>query len=405
MPRRFFSLRELFTPLCSGGRARPKDAASAPTSSRESGSDGLTVVMPTYNRPEHCAAQLRFLKSCDLRHAVIVADSSDPAPAARVRSACAGIANYRHYGSDIIDKFLSAVRAVDTVFAVLVPDDDVTFPHAIDGALTFLRQHPDYAAAHGYTLQFGMHGQSVDIHRVCTFVPSIDQADPLERVFHLMRRYQPFLWAVFRREVLISALEAARPYAAVPICQELAFMNTAVVQGKVALLPMIYAMRGAEESKTTISAKHPLFACVANAELFFATYAKYRSALVDFIWKRKLVPTDRPFRNPVTGAPNSRMKQFIDVAHGSWLAREANVGVFNHAAEILLGQPKPLLRDDPEWGGWKEPGQGDAVHATASGRKYVWRRSVLEAEPREEISISSDEIARVEAQLEGYQLG
>ena len=55
------------------------------------------------------------------------------------------------------------------------------------------------------TLRFGLNACDFDIHSVYTFAPSIEHDDPLVRHYQLMRRYQPFLWAVFRRDILESA--------------------------------------------------------------------------------------------------------------------------------------------------------------------------------------------------------
>jgi hypothetical protein len=59
------------------------------------------------------------------------------------------------------------------------------------------------------------------------------------------------------------------------------------------------------------------------------------------------------------------------------------------------GLAHPIVVADPS--GWREPAQGDTVHASPRGnRRYICRREVLMAEPREEIAITPDEMARVE---------
>jgi glycosyltransferase domain-containing protein len=363
----------------------------------------LTVLIPTYNRPEHCAALLRFFRDCGLPHAIVVLDSSSSPAAERVRAACVSIAEYRQFEPTFNNKSLSVLRTIDTPFVVMVPDDDVTFPHAIDAALDHLIHHPGFAMAQGYTLRFGFHDNDVDVHSVYSFVPSVDQDDPLHRLFYLIRRYQPFSWAVFRREVLMSSLELARPFEK-PLFNEMMFMNSAVLQGKVAMLPLIYAMRGMEASHSPVTSSHPLFAVLHDAQQFFADYTRYRTALADFIRARQLAAVDRQYRDPVSGNPDSRLEQLIDVVHGTWLAREADLGAFNHAAQLLLGMQKPLLRGDPVWPGGRPLGEGDLVHRGAGDRRYIWRREVLEAQPREEITIGRTEIATVEHQLDLYRL-
>ncbi len=365
----------------------------------------LTVILPTHNRPRHCAAQLRFFKDCGLRHDIVVADSSNQEEAEAVRAACVGVADYRRFDPQAHDKLLTTIRSAGTPFVVMTPDDDITFPHAIDAALDYLTRNSDYVVAHGYTLRFGLNASDFDIHSVYTFAPSIDHDDPLARHYHLMRRYQPFFWAVFRRDILELALEVAQPFVTGAIFQELLLMNAAVFRGKIAMLPMVYAMRGMEESQTPVTSSHPLFAVLDNAERFFSGYLSYRNALANFMRGRDGVPGARRFINPVSGLADSRLEQLIDIVHATWLGREANVGVFNHAARLLLGEAISLLAGGPVWPGSRALADGDVVHSGLGDRRYIWRRTVLEAEPREEIIISAAEIARVEEQLEAYRLG
>src|SRR5215510_14964570 len=114
----------------------------------------LTVVMPTRNRPRHCAGQLRFLRDNRLAHPILVLDSSDPGSAEIVRAACVGVAEYRHFRPDLrlVDKLVGVIETIRTPFVILTPDDDIAFPHAIEAALAHLDRNEDYVAAQGYTL-------------------------------------------------------------------------------------------------------------------------------------------------------------------------------------------------------------------------------------------------------------
>ncbi len=262
---------------------------------KERGESRLTVILPTHNRPRHCAAQLRFFKECGLRHDIVVADSSNQEEAEAVRAACVGIADYRRFDPQARDKLLTTVRSADTPFVVMTPDDDIAFPHAIDAALHYLTRNPDYVVAHGYTLRFGLNASDFDIHSVYSFAPSIDHDDPLARHYQLMRRYQPFLWAVFRRDILESALVVAQPFVAAAIFQELLFMNAAVFQGKIAMAVDVFIdmMRGMELSQTPVTSSHPLFAVLDDAERFFSGYLAYRNALANFMRERNRIPGAR----------------------------------------------------------------------------------------------------------------
>ena len=354
----------------------------------------LTTLLPTRNRPAECARQLRFLQRNDVRHRIIVLDASEGAAAAAVRAACDGFAEYRHFGPSfrMADKLAAAVADVATPFVHLVPDDDLILPHAIAAALDFLTTHPDFVVAHGYFLGFALHEDDVDLHSVIGFTPSIDDENPLRRHYDLFRRYQSFYWGIFRTPVFASAVTAACAMQVV-LFRELTVMSTTILQGKVARLPIVYALHGTARSHAAIHHSHPLYWTLSDAQSFFAHYLVFRDAIVRFMHSRAIAP-------PPGGTP----EQFLDMSHATWLGREVNVGTFNHAVRLLLGDPLPPITPDPPWHGWREPSAGDVVHVSRAGaRRYVWRREALEAEPRAEIAIEPGEMPRVEQGLDAYR--
>jgi len=353
----------------------------------------LTVLIPTRNRLPFLSAQLRFFKECGLRHPIRVIDSSNPQMVAQTRAACCNTAEYQRVDPELrlVEKLLKILDLVETPFVVLAADDDVTFPHAIDSALTYLQSNPDYVAAQGYVLQFAIHRSDVDIHDVVCFTPTIGEDDPLQRHYNLMRRYQAFYWGVFRTEVLATALKAAHAMNGI-VFRELTVMNTVVLQGKVVRLPVIYGLRGPEVSVTPIAESHPFFWFLNNAESFFQSYRTYRDALARFI-------RDRGVRVPDRVA----LEQVLDMVHTTWLGRELNLATVNHAARHLLGDPVRPGYVAHERRGWHPPADGDVVHQSVGQyRRYVWRHNVIEAEPRDEISISGEEMSRIERQLDAY---
>jgi glycosyltransferase domain-containing protein len=398
----------------------------------------LTVILPTRNRARHCTALLRFFRDCRLAHPIVVADSSDPPDAQAIRDACAGIAEYRHFDPaiEVFEKFLATLRKIETPFVVTAPDDDVTFPHAIDAALAHLQRNRDFVAAHGYVLRFGTHRRDVDIHNVSGFAPTVARDDPLQRLYHLIRRYQPIIWAVFRTETFAAAMQAALGVDGY-IFQELTFAATAALEGNIARLPVVFSMRGKEESMSALERIHPFFWFLRDADDFFAKYRAYRNALVQRIRNEELetkpltvrlaqgtraladglssirrhgrasIPSLRRLAGSagLAAADKAEPEQLVDLIHAIWLAGEIDAGRLNHAARRLMGEWLPPMHVPSAWPGWREPADGDAVRSSARGdRRYVWRREVLTAEPRDEITITPDEMARVERELDCYRL-
>jgi glycosyltransferase domain-containing protein len=355
--------------------------------------DGLTIVMPTRNRSSLLSAQLQFFSKCGVSHQIIVADSSDAEQAAAVRAACSGIAEHLPFESDLLlaDKVAEVLRTVQTSHVALVSDDDIYLPHAIDAAFAHLRANPDCVAAHGYALTFAFHGNDVDLSAVRWFTPSIEEHDPLRRHYHLMRRYQPFYWAVFCTPTASTAFAAARAVTG-PLFREVTVMNTVVLQGKIARLPVIYSLRRGEQSLTPAYLRHPLFWFLHDASSFFAHYNIYRNALAKFI-------RDRNISVPKQG----ELEQLLDIIHATWLGHEIDTGMCNHTARRLLGDDLPPISAPPDGPPWQPPGNGDNTRQSEI-RSYIWRKAVLEAEPRHEINITPAEMDRVERQLDAYSV-
>jgi len=354
----------------------------------------LTALLPTRNRPRECARQLNFLRRNGVRDRVIVLDASDDATAEAVRAACDSFAEYRRFDPSfrMADKLAAAVADVTTPYVHLVPDDDLVLPHAVDAAAAFLDANPDFIVAHGYFLSFATHGDDIDIHKVIGFTPSIGDDDPLRRHYDLFRRYQSFYWGVFRTPIFAAAVTAACAMRVV-LFRELTVMSTSILQGKVARLPLVYALRGTARSHAALHQSHPLFWTLHDAHAFFANYVVFRDAIARFVRSRGIAEP-----------PGGSLQQFLDMSHATWLGREVDVGMLNHATRLLLGDAIPPLQTEPDYPGWSEPSDGDMIGSSAvGGRRYIWRNAVVEAEPRDEITIVRSEMTRVEQELDAYR--
>ena len=389
-------------------RLQPKVAVTRP-------GEGLTAVIPAHNRVGACIALIRFLHSCGFKHRIIVADSSTPERAAALRAGLSGLAEYRSFDYRMTQypKLAQIARSVETPHIVVLPDDDILFPHAIEAALSHLKQDPTHVAAHGYSLRFGLEGHDFDIYRVEHFIPTIDDADPMWRYAHLMQRYQPHIWAVFRTEVYAEAMAAA---ATMPgtLFQELMFQIVSILKGPVARLPVIYAMRGMEVSQVAYSEVDPFQWLVKDAESLYRSYGMFRKALADYLGEKRIGPSARPRaslglygteRRTPMGTPEVSLEQVLDLVNASYLARCIDIGRVNHAVQHQLGRIAEPVSFPGPWAGWSEPRPGDLVRRSARlDRRYIWREAVLQAEPKEEIVITLKEIERVEAELDGYAL-
>jgi glycosyltransferase domain-containing protein len=374
-------------------------------------SSPLTIVIPTRNRPRYCLALLRFLRDSGTTHPIVIADSSNFADAELIRFGCAGDANYTSSdaATDMFTKLAQVAASITTPFVVMLPDDDVTFPHAINDCLIHLQTNSDFAAAHGYVLRFGINNNDVDIHNVFSFTPTIAAQHPLYRLYYLMQRYQPFIWAVFRTETFAAAMQVAAATRGT-VFKELAFMSHAILSGKVARLPVVFAMRGMEESLTHSTESDPFLWFLRDPSSFYTHYAAYRNELVQFIRSKQRDGLE-PDQYPQTASSSALLRQgvepetLLDLIHATLLGRTIDLGMVNHQVQLLLGEPLPPIALEKQWLGARQEEPGDVVNSSnLANRRYIWRRAMREAEPRHEITISPDEMRRVEDQLDLYRL-
>ena len=364
----------------------------------------LTIILPTFDRPALCRAQVQFLRRTKFRHRVIVADSSEQ-PDPELLRACRGLIEHRRFdvATSPSEKVAAVARSVATPYVAVVTDDNISFPHAIDACLAFLQDNPDHVVAQGYVLSASLERETFDIQSVLWFTGDVSESTPLGRLYELMRRYQPFFGAVLRTDAYLQAFDAAS-HAEGTFFKELAFTATVAALGKLKRLPMVYTLRGEEDSLTEASNRHPFYWFLSNSKTFFECYISYRNRLATFV--NELPKGDEPGKEDVPAGKAvtpDNLTHLLDIIHATYFGREIDTGVINHTARVLLGDPiKPIK--PPRLKGHGEPiDPADLVHpAGREGRRYVWRKEVLNAEPRSEIIISGEEIARVEAELDQY---
>jgi glycosyltransferase domain-containing protein len=329
-------------------------------------------------------AVLKLFKAAGLRHALIIADSSDVMEDAVLQAAAESSAIVRRYPPSIgvYDKLADVVASITTPFVLTVPDKKLTFLYGVDEMLAFLQAHDDFVAASGYVLRYAMAGSDADIYRVHIFTPSIVDEHPLRRLYESMRRYQPSIFALFRREALLACVKAAGAVRGL-LFQEITFMNACVLQGKVARLPVIFGLHGFERSHGPIVRRNPMYWFLDDSRSFFGHYASYCEALTEFILSRGITPPK-----------GVDLHRLLDLVHASWLGHNVDAGMINHTIRGLLGDDmRPLVEED-DWPGPRPIGRRDRIDQRGTLR-CIWRQAVLEAEPRHEIKITGRDINEV----------
>jgi hypothetical protein len=168
---------------------------------------------------------------------------------------------------------------------------------------------------------------------VLFFTSSICEEDPLARHYHLMRRYQPWLFGVFRaKAVLAAALQAKSVSGA--MFQEIMFANAMVLQGKFGRIRRILTFQPPEHSFNPLVRTHPFYWFLDDPRSFFRHYAYYTKALAHFVAERGIATAADP-----------RLHKLIDTVHTLWLHSNFNYGVLSYACQLQLGYPLAPIPD------------------------------------------------------------
>ena len=352
--------------------------------------DALTILLPSKGRAALLKAALRYYNSVRLPYKILVLLSGDE-----------GVhqpEDYPNLDLTIVPfsdetrlpaKLIEGLRHIRTPLVALCTDDDIVLAEGLKKVGGFLAANPDYSAAQGYHAVFSHVDTTVNLTHVAWFCPSVESDDPLQRVHEVIRRYQPICWAVFRPDTFHKIIDHIRPEIAL-IFQEFLWALTAVIDGKVKRLPLMYCLRRDDRIYLT---GHPQLAMLESPQQYFLEYATYREMFVSQL-APKLTRSKADF---------ARM---LDLSHLCYLSRELDSGVFNYFAAEVLANPKTsvldeamdrALRPNPHHAqeGWdKQVVQGNIT--------YRLFNRFLYPEPRDEILLSEQHEVKLIKELKSY---
>jgi len=302
---------------------------------RSSLADSFTLIVPTYNRPAELSRLLAYLARHDVRFSVLVLDSSEPATQAVNRAAVEKMdLRIRLEGLDPQvspwEKFWRGSELVSTEFCSLCADDDLVLPASLAPLVDFLRQHPDHCVSHGWYFTFyeDAHiGITASVYRGM----SLDQVDPLGRLFALFRNYEAVTYGVYRTGVMRSVLRSVQGVSSM-LGRELLGGALSVVQGKTTRLPVFYYGRSHLPSHP-YSHWHPLDFLASSPQGLIHDYAAYRGILLDCFQSAgydRHTPTE--------------LAALIDLIHFRYLAEYVRPGVMDYLIERTMARtPKPEI--------------------------------------------------------------
>lgn len=254
----------------------------------------LSLVIPTYNRPEFLGRLLAYYRGKQSLANVLILDSSESdirVRNARVTADCG--ARFRHAvfpsTEPVASKLAQGLALVDTPFCALCADDDLVFIEGLKRALTYLKGHPDCVCTDGIYLNFFRSGRDIRL-KIEYASRGIDAEHPGARVFRLYQRYESLFYGVFRTSDLAEIFAGVERNPSLHY-QELFQATAALMIGKSYRLPVFYAGRQhCAPAQPTRDRWQTYYWFAEDRKEFLEHYVRYRGELWEFYERRGATP-------------------------------------------------------------------------------------------------------------------
>ena len=281
-----------------------------------------TLIIPTFNRPESIERLLRYLVAQNVDFPVRVLDSSRQRVRKLNRKLIASLpltCEYVEFPEDThpFDKFREGIEGVKTPLCGLCADDDLPIVEGLRASFDFLEKNPDYTVAHGYYFQFALDENQMQITTITYYTPDYDMDEPLARLHALMRHYQALTYGTYRQETLLKIFNMVRPVESI-LARELLSSALAVVYGKIARIPVLFAGRNLGPS-SSYKNWHPLEWLIGDPEGLFKEYVFYRNLILN-----------ETLASSHNGYDKVAAQAIIDLIHMQYLARHMPDESFDH---------------------------------------------------------------------------
>lgn len=244
----------------------------------------LSVVVPTYERPEWLRRIVAYLAPHAMRFELWVLDSSSGTTLADARGwlgSFGGRVRHVVYDADIPlrAKLEDGLGRLETPYCVFCADDDLVIPDALERCVTHLDRHTDHVGAQGLYFAHSASGAHFFVDDILYCHRPLDQATALERLAVLFDDYQSNFYAVYRTEAQRAAFAVAARQDNSLFFELLQSAHTAA-SGKVARLPIVYAGRSRSPSAGSPTHWHPVEWLALDPQSCVNAYLDYRSALM-----------------------------------------------------------------------------------------------------------------------------
>lgn len=228
----------------------------------------LTLIIPTFNRPQHLKRALSFYNEKKLKYRIIIADSSNEKISFNNRQTVSLfpqlLISFYTFDPSVShrQKVASIISYVDTSYVLMGAEDDFFIPESIELCLKFLISNNSYSAAQGSYLGFTFKPQSqnIDFYMMNEVygMRSIEDEQYENRFKEVSCNYIS-TWYAIQRTYDFKAIVEDMVYSASDVLFFEYFVNSLLAwRGKIKFLPFLFMVR--ELSFTSEGAQKKVFA-------------------------------------------------------------------------------------------------------------------------------------------------
>ena len=211
----------------------------------------ITIIIPTYNRPDYVLRQIRILSGFPVL--VHFLDGSEVALNTDQLGNLPENIIYHHLPISMDARIKYSIDLVQTPYAAFLSDDDIFVPAGIFACIDYLDKHHDYVSCIGRTLGFTFENGSLKArlmypHMQLRRLRNLNDEDFAKRLKKHFNPYSPSsYYSVMRTDAWKTSVRAAsKSFYSCVYSGELMFEATTTIQGKSRVLPELLWLRSFE---------------------------------------------------------------------------------------------------------------------------------------------------------------
>jgi len=263
----------------------------------------ITIIIPTYNRPNYLKRILNFYDKYSNNFKIIIADSSSNKNKKLNNNIISSFSDinilYLEYPEDIkpfyYAKIADALNYVKTKYCVNCADDDFITPNSINKSIDFLENNLDYTCAHGnyisFFIKYDKRGNGkffwIPLYRLFN---SVIFTNPEDRLLYQFSNYMQTIYSVHRTNFLKMIFKETIKYTDNDRFGELLPSMLDLIYGKMKKLDVLYSSRESIINSAGATSKN--LSEFIKDKTYKKKYNKFKNCLVKHLMKNSQMSSD-----------------------------------------------------------------------------------------------------------------